>query len=93
MGRYWEFRDDDGLVHTVPRNSPGVVGQQPTLAPGSCFEYHSRVQINTEEGTMKGSFQMVDLSDEREFDALIDTTALSSAAGAWVSWNNVVFPA
>lgn len=42
---------------------------------------------------MKGSFQMVDLSDEREFDALIDTTALSSAAGAWVSWNNVVFPA
>ena len=48
----------------------GVVGQQPTIAPGEKFTYTSGVVLDTPVGTMEGSYQMRQ-KDGSMFDAPI----------------------
>ena len=38
--------------------APGVVGEQPVLAPGESFEYTSGTPLPTPSGIMVGSYQM-----------------------------------
>lgn len=78
VGRQWDIRNADGTVHaSVPRGSPGVVGQTPRLLPGGeCFEYASGTTLATPHGSVEGSLQMMSLgSDGREaqqhFDAKV----------------------
>ena len=49
--------DADGKVEEI--RGPGVVGQQPILAPGQSFEYTSACPLVTSFGVMQGSYQMV----------------------------------
>jgi len=37
---------------------PGVVGEQPVLAPGESFEYTSGTPLPTPSGIMVGSYEM-----------------------------------
>jgi ApaG protein len=37
---------------------PGVIGEQPVLAPGESFEYTSGTPLPTPSGIMVGSYQM-----------------------------------
>jgi ApaG protein len=37
---------------------PGVVGEQPVLAPGQSFEYTSGTPLTTPSGIMMGSYDM-----------------------------------
>lgn len=68
MSRHWVITDANGRVEEV--DGPGVVGEQPVLAPGESFEYTSACPLPTSFGTMQGSYQMV--TDEGEaFDAEI----------------------
>jgi ApaG protein len=74
VSRHWIITDGEHRVQEV--RGPGVVGQQPLLAPGEVFEYTSGASLNTPVGTMRGTYQMV-ASDGREFDAPIPPFTLS----------------
>ena len=60
LGRQWEICNADDTVHaSVPRHSPGVVGQTPLLQPGEAFEYSSGTTLATPTGRVVGSLQCV----------------------------------
>ncbi|MGM0574776.1 MAG: Co2+/Mg2+ efflux protein ApaG [Myxococcota bacterium] len=68
VSRHWVITDGDGHVEEV--RGPGVVGEQPVLAPGDEHAYTSACPLRTQVGTMQGTYQMVtDAGDE--FDAVI----------------------
>jgi ApaG protein len=68
VSRHWLITDGDGRVQEV--RGPGVIGQQPVIAPGQQHTYSSGTVMTTQVGTMQGSFQMI-ADDGKRFDALI----------------------
>lgn len=74
ISRHWLIRDAHGHVEEV--RGPGVVGKQPTLAPGEAFEYTSFCPLPTPFGSMEGSYQMI-TEDGLVFDAAIARFSLS----------------
>lgn len=74
VSRHWIITDGEHRVQEV--RGPGVVGEQPLLAPGQSFEYTSGANLATPVGTMRGSYRMV-AADGREFDAPIPPFTLS----------------
>ena len=75
VSREWIITDAHGQEQRV--QGPGVVGEQPVLAPGQEFEYTSFCPLPTPVGTMHGSYQMVTRSGER-FDAEIAPFSLAA---------------
>lgn len=63
VSRHWVITDAHGNVEEV--RGPGVVGEQPLLAPGESFEYTSFCPLSTPFGTMEGSYEMVTEEGER----------------------------
>ena len=61
--RHWIITDAAG--HQQEVRGEGVVGEQPTLAPGERFEYTSGVPLSTASGFMTGRYQMVSESGEK----------------------------
>ena len=57
INRYWRITDAHGRVEEV--RGPGVVGEQPVLAPGETFEYTSGTPLSTPSGIMVGHYGMV----------------------------------
>jgi ApaG protein len=57
LTRHWIITDGANQVEEV--KGPGVVGKQPTLAPGESFEYTSGCPLATPFGIMEGTYQMV----------------------------------
>ncbi len=57
MSRHWIITDANQHVEEV--RGPGVVGEQPRLAPGEAFEYTSGCPLPTPFGSMQGSYQCV----------------------------------
>jgi ApaG protein len=76
LTRHWVVTDGSGSVDEV--RGPGVVGKQPTLAPGESFEYTSGWPLPAPFGILQGSYQMVTDLGER-FDAKIAPVTLSEA--------------
>jgi ApaG protein len=68
VSREWVITNAEGEVERV--KGPGVVGEQPVLAPGGSFEYRSYCPLKTNVGSMHGSYQMVTAGGE-QFDAII----------------------
>lgn len=68
VSRHWIITDGFGQVEEVV--GPGVIGQQPKLAPGEYFEYQSFCPLNTPTGSMQGKYMMVD-GRGREFEVNI----------------------
>ena len=66
--RHWRIVDGDGEAHEV--EGEGVVGQQPTIAPGARFEYQSFAPLMTHWGTMEGAFTF-ERGDRSAFDARV----------------------
>ena len=56
LNRHWIITDSFG--HTEEVRGPGVVGEQPVLAPGESFKYSSWCPLKTPIGTMRGTYQM-----------------------------------
>lgn len=75
ISRHWIITDAANTVQEV--RGLGVVGRQPTLAPGESFEYTSICPLGTPFGSMQGTYQMVSASGER-FDATIAPFGLSA---------------
>ncbi|MFZ5672072.1 MAG: Co2+/Mg2+ efflux protein ApaG [Pseudomonadota bacterium] len=73
--RHWQITDDRGGREEV--KGEGVVGEQPTLAPGESFEYTSGVPLATPSGIMVGTYQM-ETSGGELFDVEIPAFSLDS---------------
>jgi len=76
LSRSWQIVDGRGTVHEV--HGEGVVGEMPLIAPGASFDYVSGCPLDTESGTMSGSYRMVD-EDGTAFDVDIPRFQLLSA--------------
>ena len=57
LRRYWLITDANGKQTEV--SGDGVVGEQPTLQPGSSYQYTSGAVLETPVGTMQGHYEMV----------------------------------
>jgi ApaG protein len=75
VSRHWIITD--ALDHTEEVKGPGVVGEQPVLAPGESFKYSSWCPLKTPTGTMRGTYQMV-RTGGGEFDIEIAPFALKA---------------
>jgi len=73
--RHWIITDAAGRKQEV--RGEGVVGEQPTLAPGESFEYTSGVPLPTASGIMTGRYQMVTATGEK-FEIDVPTFSLDS---------------
>jgi ApaG protein len=74
MSRHWVITDANGHVEHV--RGPGVIGEQPVLEPGECFEYTSACPLPTSLGSMHGTYEMVGKTGDR-FDAEIAPFSLA----------------
>jgi ApaG protein len=75
LSREWIITDGNGDSQRV--QGPGVVGEQPVLAPGEEFEYTSFCPLPTPVGAMYGSYLMVLLPDGEKFEAEIAPFSLA----------------
>jgi ApaG protein len=73
LSRHWIATDATG--HTDEVKGPGVVGEQPVLAPGESFQYTSGWPLKTSTGVLRGTYQMTDEAGGR-FDVEIAPVAL-----------------
>ena len=74
LGRHWVITDANGKVEEVV--GEGVVGEQPYLEPGETFEYTSGAILETDLGTMRGSYDML-ADDGTRFAAPIPAFTLT----------------
>jgi ApaG protein len=74
LSRHWLITDGKNKVQEV--KGEGVIGEQPTIRPGSQFSYTSSAMLETATGTMEGSYQMLSQSGEN-FDTPIPLFMLS----------------
>ena len=56
LSRHWIITD--AYQRTEHVRGPGVVGNQPVLAPGESFQYSSWCPLKTPTGMMRGTYQM-----------------------------------
>jgi ApaG protein len=75
ISRHWIITD--GSQRTEEVKGPGVVGEQPVLAPGESFQYSSWCPLKTPTGNMRGTYQMARASGD-EFDIEIAPFALKA---------------
>jgi ApaG protein len=73
MARRWTITDATGHVEEV--RGPGVVGEQPVIAPGEAYAYASGCPLGTASGTMVGAYYMTD-DRGRAFEAQIPAFSL-----------------
>jgi ApaG protein len=65
LTRHWIITD--ALDHVEEVKGPGVVGEQPVLAPGESFKYSSWCPLKTPTGSMRGTYQMA-RQNGKQFD-------------------------
>ena len=69
VSRHWIITD--ALDHVEEVQGPGVVGEQPVLAPGESFKYSSWCPLKTPTGLMQGTYQMTRAAGGAGFDVEI----------------------
>ncbi len=75
LSRHWIISNADGNTEEV--KGLGVVGQHPHLKPGESYQYTSGTVLQTEVGTMHGSYQM-QADDGTLFEASIPVFSLTN---------------
>ena len=75
LSRHWIITDALDNIEEV--EGPGVIGQQPILAPGESFKYSSWCPLKTPTGTMHGTYRMA-RDDGTKFDIEIAPFALKA---------------
>jgi ApaG protein len=68
LSRHWVITDAESRIQEV--KGKGVIGEQPHLRKGESFSYTSGTMIETQVGSMQGSYQMI-ADDGHKFDAII----------------------
>ncbi|GAA5130068.1 Co2+/Mg2+ efflux protein ApaG [Alloalcanivorax gelatiniphagus] len=74
LTRHWVITDGEERTREV--HGEGVVGEQPSIAPGQFYQYSSGAVLETEVGTMHGSYQML-AEDGTCFDAEVPAFTLA----------------
>ena len=74
ISRHWVITDAEQKIQEV--RGLGVVGEQPLLQPTASFEYTSGTVLNTNVGTMHGTYQFTAI-DGTQFDVAIPSFTLS----------------
>ena len=69
LRRHWYIFDSVGAKREV--EGPGVIGEQPVLAPGEKFKYKSWCPLLSQMGCMKGTFLMVRKDNNERFDVTV----------------------
>lgn len=69
LRRHWTIFDTIGEFRQV--DGDGVVGEQPTLEPGSIHQYTSGCNLKSELGFMEGYYEMIRQMDNSTFDVEI----------------------
>ena len=77
LSRRWHIVDGRGVAHEVI--GEGVVGETPLIAPGGSYDYVSGCPLTTPNGSMEGSYHMVD-EDGATFEAAIPKFNLTGPA-------------
>jgi len=77
LDRHWIITDSDGQVQEV--RGQGVIGEQPSIAPGTSYEYTSGAILATPLGSMHGSYGML-AEDGTRFEARIPAFSLASTS-------------
>ena len=67
--RHWYIFDSNGSYKEV--EGEGVVGVQPSIAPGENYQYVSGCNLCTEMGRMNGTYQMENLNNKKMFEVNI----------------------
>lgn len=75
MARRWIITDAHGHVEEV--RGPGVVGEQPVIAPGESYSYASGCPLSTDSGSMVGAYYLTD-DKGRTFEAAIPAFSLDT---------------
>ncbi len=75
ISRHWIITD--AMDHTQEVRGPGVIGEQPVLAPGESFKYSSWCPLKTPTGIMRGTYQMAKV-DGTPFEIEIAPFALKA---------------
>jgi ApaG protein len=75
VSRHWIITD--ALEHVEEVKGPGVIGQQPIIAPGESFQYSSWSRLKTPTGVMQGFYQMA-RPDGSQFEVEIAPFALKA---------------
>jgi ApaG protein len=73
--RHWIITDGRGHRHEV--KGAGVVGEEPIIEPGETFSYTSGCPLDTPDGFMVGSYDMIG-EDGRTFAVDIPAFSLDS---------------
>ena len=73
MSRHWIITDALDEIREV--KGPGVIGQQPILAPGESFKYSSWCPLPTPTGMMRGTYRMLS-AEGTEFEIEVAPFAL-----------------
>ena len=68
LSRHWVITDAESRIQEV--KGKGVIGEQPHLKEGESFSYTSGTMIETQVGSMQGSYQMI-ADDGHTFDAIV----------------------
>lgn len=76
LKRSWEITDATGYTQRV--HGEGVVGKQPILQPGEQFCYNSAAPLGTSTGFMVGTYHMMNLANEEQFDIAVPAFSLDS---------------
>lgn len=77
LKRHWFITDSNNNVQEV--HGDGVIGQQPSIAPGDSYQYTSGAILETTAGTMEGSYDFETQAGEA-FNTPIATFALVNRA-------------
>ncbi|KAB8144527.1 Co2+/Mg2+ efflux protein ApaG [Chloroflexia bacterium SDU3-3] len=80
LSRHWRIFDSIGEESEV--RGDGVVGEQPTLAPGEVFEYQSFCVLKSPQGAMDGSYRFIGVDDVL-FDVPIPRFELTVTGSPW----------
>jgi ApaG protein len=75
ISRHWIITDANNAVQEV--QGMGVIGQQPRILPGASYTYSSGSVLETQAGTMEGSYQMQTDSGDN-FDVVIPAFLLKN---------------
>jgi ApaG protein len=69
ISRHWHIFDSAAGLREV--EGEGVIGQQPTIAPGDFFEYESACDLTSDIGSMRGTYTMHRNMDNKVFEIKI----------------------
>lgn len=73
ISRFWRITDANGHEEIV--KGPGVIGEQPQMAPGDSYSYSSGCPMSTSSGIMAGFYTM-QKDDGELFDVTIPAFSL-----------------